>query len=290
LGTAAGLTPALIALVTLGACCSTAAAATAGMSLVAQSSGASPAEALANAWYLGVFQLAVVYVALLAQEQLLTIYRFALDPFPSVEPSIRSERSEASRIGRDSVLRGTFRVILVAAGLTWSLSVLTLGFTTPWSRTALPVEIGGMLQRSIPGVLAVVAGLFPEQLVRLGSRSRWGAASVGLRGLFVVTGASLVAWIPPPWSGPGFCGLTNELLGFGGFAPAWGAVTPPAIGLAALCLRWSFQFLLLGSFAVAVGVSPRSAAPLLVRASRASALGPGTSAATIAAASPSETG
>ena len=40
-GAIAGLTPAMIALVTLGACCSTTAAATAGVGLVAQSSGSS---------------------------------------------------------------------------------------------------------------------------------------------------------------------------------------------------------------------------------------------------------
>jgi hypothetical protein len=71
---AAGLTPALVALVTLGACCSTTAAASAGVVLVAAVTGTSVAFALANSWYLGLFQLAVLGLGLLAQEQLVMIY------------------------------------------------------------------------------------------------------------------------------------------------------------------------------------------------------------------------
>ena len=274
LGTAAGLTPALIAVVTLGACCSTTAAATAGIGLVAQSSGTTPADALANAWYLGVFQLAVVYVALLAQEQLMRIYRFAAEPSHSTESS---DQTAVSQFGRGSIARGALRVILVAAGLSWSLSALTLGFAAPGSRLALAIEIGGILQRVVPGLLAVVAALFPERLVALWARLKWGGVSVGLRALFIITGVSLVAWIPPPWCGAGFSGLANELLGFGGFPVAWGAVTPPAIGSTGLVLRWSLQFLLLGLFAVAVGVSPDTATNRLVRAQRDPAIGRGTS-------------
>jgi len=266
LGTAAGLTPAMIALVTLGACCSTTAAATAGIGIVARSSGTSPAVALANAWYLGVFQLVVVYVALLAQEQLLRIYRFAVEPHSSSEPPAPIARG-ASRIDRTSIVGGVLRVVLVVVGLTWLLSVLTLGFDTAGARPPPLVEIGGVLQRVGPGLLAVVAGLFPERLVALGAGTRRKALSASLRSLMVVLGASLVAWIPPPWSGPGFCGLANELLGFAGFPSGWGAVTPPAIGLVALVLRWSLQFLLLGLFTVVVGLSPEAATKRLLGAS-----------------------
>ncbi len=81
LGSAAGLTPAMIALVTLGACCSTTAAATAGISLAAHAGGIGLAGLLSNTWYLGVIQLSVVYVALIAQEQLLRVYEL----FPPAE-------------------------------------------------------------------------------------------------------------------------------------------------------------------------------------------------------------
>jgi len=266
-GTAAGLTPAMIGLVTLGACCSTTAAATAGISLVAQSGGTSPAEALANAWYLGVFQVAVVYVALLAQEQLLRIYRFAVEPSRTGGSAAQVGWNAGSTVGRGSIGRGTLRLVLVAAGLTWSLSVMTLGFATAGSRSDLPIEVGGIVQREVPGLLAVISGLFPERLVALGARARGGPAAVGLRSLFIATGLSLVAGIPPPWSATGFCGFANELLGFGGFPRVWGAVTPPSIGLAGLILRWSLQFLLLGLFSVIAGISPHFAAKPLTRAS-----------------------
>jgi len=289
-GTAAGLTPAMISLVTLGACCSTTAAATAGISLVAQFSGTSPAEALANAWYLGVVQVAVVYVALLAQEQLLRIYRFAVEPSRSGDSSAEIAWNARPRVGRDSIGRGALRLVLVAAGLTWSLSVMTLGFATAGSHSSLSVEIGGMLQREVPGVLAVVAGLFPERLVALCGRARGSPVSVGLRALLIATGLSLVAGIPPPWSGTGFCGLANELLGFGGFPRVWGAITPPAIGLAGLILRWSLQFLLVGLFSVAVGVSPKTATRVLTRTSREPGLRRESSTATNPSAAVSDSG
>jgi hypothetical protein len=71
---ALGLTPAMIAFVTLGACCSTSAAATAGIGLLAHSGGVGATALFANTWYLGFVQVAVVYVALIAQEQLVRIY------------------------------------------------------------------------------------------------------------------------------------------------------------------------------------------------------------------------
>ena len=90
-GSVAGFTPAMIALVTLGACCSTTAAATAGITLAAQSSGTSAATLLANTWYLGLFQVVVVYVALVAQEQLVRVYGLLFGGTPP-EPSTTSER------------------------------------------------------------------------------------------------------------------------------------------------------------------------------------------------------
>ncbi|MGA7922471.1 MAG: hypothetical protein WCA77_00630 [Thermoplasmata archaeon] len=71
---ALGITPAMFALVTLGACCSTTAAATAGLSLAARWGGGTATSLLGNTWYLGLIQLSVVYGALLAQEYLVRVY------------------------------------------------------------------------------------------------------------------------------------------------------------------------------------------------------------------------
>jgi hypothetical protein len=90
---AIGLTPAMVALVTLGACCSTTAAATAGLSLAARLGGGAASAVLANTWYLGAIQLSVVYVALLAQEHLVRVYdlfsRVPMEgrPVPAAGPS-----------------------------------------------------------------------------------------------------------------------------------------------------------------------------------------------------------
>ncbi len=83
---AVGLTPAMIAFVTLGACCSTTAAATAGISLAAHSGGGGATALFADTWYLGFVQVAVVYVALIAQEHLVRIYDLFSDP-SAPEPS-----------------------------------------------------------------------------------------------------------------------------------------------------------------------------------------------------------
>lgn len=81
---ALGLTPAMIALVTLGACCSTTAAATAGISLFSRSGDG--AAFLGDTWYLGLVQLGIVYVALIAQEQLVRIYDLGT-PFSTPKPT-----------------------------------------------------------------------------------------------------------------------------------------------------------------------------------------------------------
>ncbi len=83
----AGLTPAMISLVTLGACCSTTAAASAGVGLVAVAAGTTTNNLLLNNWFLGVFQIAIVWVALLAQELLLIVYAGLFDPGAAVSAS-----------------------------------------------------------------------------------------------------------------------------------------------------------------------------------------------------------
>jgi hypothetical protein len=94
---AIGLTPAMIALVTLGACCSTTAAATAGLSLAARWGGGTANALLANTWYLGVVQLSVVYVALLAQEHLGRVYDFFSRPSREERPASGTSNSPTTQ-------------------------------------------------------------------------------------------------------------------------------------------------------------------------------------------------
>jgi hypothetical protein len=254
MGSIAGLTPAMIALVTLGACCSTTAAATAGIGVVAQTSGTSIANLLANNWYLGAFQITILWVALLAQEQLIVVYgvlfglaRGAAPVAPvALEPTGRPRRIAAAGL----------RAALVVGGLTWALAVLAAWTTVSPTTAPAALWVSWLWQHLLPGVLAVLVGLFPRGVgeVLLG----WGR-SVGARSLrvaLVLSGLSLATWVPPPVSAWGVHGLVNELLGAAGAPVAWGAVAPGfAIGTAVL-LRWVLQFGLLGAFAIALGVSP----------------------------------
>jgi len=76
----AGLTPAMVALLTLGACCSTSAAAVGAIGALAEAGGTSYNEILLNSWALNLVQLAVLGVALLAQEQLIRVYGNLVEP------------------------------------------------------------------------------------------------------------------------------------------------------------------------------------------------------------------
>jgi len=269
IGSAAGFTPAMIGLVTLGACCSTTAAATAGVSLVAQSSGSSPAEALANAWYLGVFQMVVVYVALIAQEQLVRVYGFLVDAAGSGTASSDAGRPVPTSLGWRGVGSTVLRIALVASGLTWALAMFAGWFATPPARASVSMWFGEIVQHLVPGVLAVLVALFPA-----GTRAFWERFSRGrsvllVRAALVLSGISLVTWLPTSLTGPGVASLGNELLGFWGFPGSWGAVAPPALGVIGLSLRWAFQFGLLGVLVVVMGVSPNAALTPLLRSAGA---------------------
>ncbi|MCI4363072.1 MAG: hypothetical protein L3K13_02030 [Thermoplasmata archaeon] len=270
-GSAAGLTPALLALLTLGACCSTTAAATAGIGLAAQSTGTTASAALANAWYLGVFQVSVIFVALLAQEQLVAIYG-VLFRGPDGEAGSAPSSPRPTQLGARGAASGLLRVCLVVAGVTWSLAALPSWFTNPHGATAASRGVSLAFLHFGPGLLAVLLALFPVETLAAWRRLERTALGTVLRGSLLAGGLALLTWLPPPLDGAGGGGLGNELLGFAGLPASWGAVAPPALLPIALFARWGLQFLLLGSFAVAVGIAPETA----VRALRWSSAAPRT--------------
>jgi hypothetical protein len=253
MGSIAGLTPAMIALVTLGACCSTTAAASAGLGVVAQTSGTSIANLLANNWYLGVFQMVILWVALLAQEQLIVVYGvlFGLSKGPSTVEGMRANPGGARRLASTAL-----RAALVVGGVTWTLAIL-VAWTTVSPGTAGPgLWVAWVLQHLVPGVFAVVVGLFPRAVVGdlLEEGRPWGARF--LRATLFVSGLSLLAWVPPAIAGWGVHGLVNELLGSLGAPAGWGAVAPGLGAGTALLLRWVLGFGLLGVFGLAVAIAP----------------------------------
>jgi hypothetical protein len=259
--TAAGLTPAMIALVTLGACCSTTAAATAGIGITAQASGTSLNDLLLNTWFLGVFQLAILWIALLAQEQLVRVYGF-LFGFGGGSPSTLT--SPPPPVDRRFVLGAFLRIGLLAGGATWSLAMLAEWTTTPVLGAGPWEWAQWVLQHQAVAILAVLAALFPVGLYRHFAPGSSGTGARTLRGVAIVGGISLLGWFPAPIASAGFFGLGNELLGYLGLSAAWGAVPPGSIGPLAFGLRAGFQFLLIGGFALAFGLSPRaSMAPIM---------------------------
>jgi len=272
-GSVAGLTPAMIALVTLGACCSTTAAATAGIALAAQSTGTSTAAVLANAWYLGVFQVVVIYVALIAQEQLLSVYGFLLGSPPLGLPKVRPGNAMPRQLGWRGAGSAVLRVALVAAGLTWSLSMFVGWFTTPPGRASASAWFGWVVLHQVPGILAVLVALFPAGTLAFWEKLPGAPSRLAIRGILITAGLALLTWMPASMSRAGAVALGNEVLGFLSLPASWGAIVPPAIGPVGISLRWAFQFVLLGVVAVAMGIAPEaSLKPLL----RSSAVGPRT--------------
>lgn len=248
---AAGFTPALIALVTLGACCSTTAAATAGIGAIAQASGTGIDQLLFNNWYLDVFQVGVLWIALLAQEQLLVIYGGLLG-----DPEASGAATVPTPLGRRSGPPAALRVVLLGGGVVWGVSAVVA-----WtSFDPVPVTAGllaqALVQHLLLAALAVAAGLFGASAIAPLGRESPRAALLALRAALVVAGGSVLAYVPPPLAGAGLFGFGNELLGAVGAPSSWGAVAPPTVAPTVLLLRWTLEFLLLGGFAVAVGVAP----------------------------------
>jgi hypothetical protein len=253
-GTIAGLTPAMIALVTLGACCSTTAAATAGVWLVAQASGSSVTNLLTNNWFLGIFQIVVVYVALIAQELLLQMYRSL---FAAGDPGYAGPMPASRPLDARAVAGGALRIALVAAGITWVLTVLADWTTQSPGSANAAVWFNWLVEHFLVGGAAVLVALAP-QTVRgwlgvLGPSAR----SRIVRSVLLAGAWALGGWVPPPLAGAGIEGFGNELLGILGISSSWGAVSPGVVPGPVLAFQWGFQYMLLAGFAAWVSLSPR---------------------------------
>ncbi|MGI0129072.1 MAG: hypothetical protein ACREEC_02790, partial [Thermoplasmata archaeon] len=255
LSAVAGLTPAMIALVTLGACCSVTAAGTAGVGLVAQASGSNLDNLLVNDWYLDVFQVVVVLVALLAQEMILEVYGglFGLAPeAPGVSDPLRRSSTRGLLAG------GALRAGLLLGGVTWSLAMVA-EWTTVSPLTATPtLWFQWIFQHQLISALAILVALFPREMFAAFTRpASWWVLAVRVGAL--LGGLSLIAWVPPSVAAGGAAGFVNELFGVWGLPSAWGAVAPVYAPGAALYVRWGLQYLLLGGFSTACALAPRRA-------------------------------
>ncbi len=241
----AGAGAAITGLATLGACCCTTCASAAGVAVVAAASGTNVALLLGQTWYLDLFQLVVVGLALLALERSLRL--------PAGYCRV------APRVDGGFVLGSLLRIGLLVAGITWSLAMFV-----EWVEIA-PLAAGPALwyhwivEHQLLSVAAVAAGMFPKESEAWIRRVYARAEGWALRLVLLVGGITWGIGVPPPLSGAGLAGLVNEILAVLGASAAWGAVTPD-VGLGpALLFHWVFQHLLLGAFAMALAVAPRAA-------------------------------
>ncbi len=248
-GTVAGLTPAMITLVTLGACCSTTAAASAGVGLVAQASGTSITNLLVNNWFLGVFQIVVVWIALLAQELLLIVYAGIFG-----SPSESEAMPAAPTLDRRTVLSGAIRVVLLIGGVLWSLSMVAEWTVVAPGSASAGIWFQWLVQHQVVAGLAIAAALFPAGTSRVLLACRSGVRWV-VPVMLAAAGATLL-FAPPPLPAWGLDGLVNQMVFVARGPSAWGAIAPGGLGGAALALRWAGEYALLGGFAILAALWP----------------------------------
>ncbi len=221
----AGLTPAMVAVLTLGACCSTSAAAAGGIGAIAEASGTTYNQILLNSWYLNVFQVAVLGLALIAQEQLIAVYGNLLGTSSEASQRVPDATRRAASTVRGPV--PAVRLFLIVTGTLWTLSLL-VQLAAPSAGAPLTGRIiGAIYQHGFIGVAAIAAGLLPGSVRRAVTQPKLQRFVRGGRALLLVGGASIAVGVPPPVSGWGVYGLGNEVLGAAGVPARLGGVPPP---------------------------------------------------------------
>ena len=274
-GAVTGLTPAMISLVTLGSCCTTTAAATGGIGLIAQASGTSTANLLLNNWYLGAAQMVIVWAALFGQELLLTVYGGLLGVRSSGSPSVRPV---APPVDRRWAAGATLRAVLAVGGVLWSISMLAEFTTHDPSTAGAGWWFRWTVQHQLLAALAVGAAFFPEAAARF-ARSLHRGRRRPLGWAFGVAALSLLVWLPPPLPAWGLDSFGSQLVGAFGLPSAWGAIPLGSVTGAALVVRWVIEYLVPAGFVLAAVVDPdRAFAPLLATVARFEQTAPATAA------------
>lgn len=249
-GAAAGVGPAITGLATLGACCCTSCVGAAGITVVAAASGSSLNQLLLNDWYLGVFQVAVVYLALVAQERSVRLGQVACPP-------------AAATTGR-AVVSVLLRLALLISGITWSLAMLV-----EWSETSPLGAPAGLwyhwiFEHQLLAVVAFLAGMFPQEFADGVLRIFARRAGTAVRAVLLVSAVTWGLGVPPFALTWGLGGLLNEALGAAGVSAASGGIAPDLPFGPALIFHWGFQHLLLAGFAASVALAPSRLSALLL--------------------------
>ncbi len=255
-GALTGLTPAMLSLVTLGACCSTTAAATAGIGLVADASATTVSNVLYNDWYLGVFQIVVVWASLFAQELLLTVYRGLTDP-RSTGPGPQAEPPRGPWLAV-----GGIRTALFVGGLLLVLSVGADWTAVDPMRAGPGAWFSWIVQYAVVGVAALGLALFPLGTIRLLARAGRSLANRFVPGLVALAGTSLLVWLPPPFPAWGLSSVPDQVLGAFGALPGWGAAPVAGASLPWLLFRWVVVMAVPAAFVLGAALRPDRLAAL----------------------------
>ncbi len=258
-GSLAGLTPAFLSLATIGACCTITTSTAAGLGVVAQTSGTTAYTLLANNWFLGVFEIVVLAIALLAHEALLETYGplLGLTTAPNGRAvHLPDATPTPAPLSGATIARAAVRVVLLLGGVFWGLAGIGLAATYNYPFSSPSFWFAVLVQHELIAAVAVFIAILPGAASQGLVRASRSIAGAGLRAVLFVAGISVVAWLPPAWLGTGAEGLVNELFGTAGLPASWGAVAPPyGMGLA-LVLRFGCQFGLMGSFALLLALLP----------------------------------
>ncbi len=259
-GALTGLTPAMISLVTLGSCCTTTAAATGGIGLIAQASGTTTANLLANSWYLGLAQMIIVWVALVGQELLLTVYGGLLGlRGPVGAPSPLS----APRIDRRWAAGAALRSVLAIGAVLWSLSMFAEWTTHDPMTASAGWWFRWVVQHQLIAAVAAGAAFVPLGALRFVRFARKGAGRI-VGAVLVLASVSLLFWLPAPLPSWGLDSLGSQMLGTLGASTAWGAIPLGSVTGAALYLRWALEYLAPAGFVLFAVLAPdRAFAPLI---------------------------
>lgn len=248
-GAAAGVGPAITGVATLGACCCTSCVGVTGITVVAAASGTNLNTLLFNNWYIGVFQVAVVYVALLAQERILTVSRSYCPTPPPLD----------RRFAAGTLLR----LALMIAGITWSMAMFVEWTDVSPLTASAATWYHWIFEHQLLSLTAVAAGLFPKEFSEAIRSAASRFSGQGLRIALGLAGFTWAIWVPAQLAGLGLGGFLNELFGFLGTSALLAPIPPDAALGAPLYFHWAFQHLLLGAFALTVAMFPlRAIAPL----------------------------
>jgi hypothetical protein len=257
-GASAAVAPAITGLATMGACCCTSCAGTVGIAVIAAASGTDMLVLLRQGWYLELFQLVVVGVALLAQERALRVSKGACATLP--------------KMGARFAVGVLLRISLLIAGITWSLAMFVEWIYKPPLSASAFTWYHWIFEHQVLSLVAIVAGLFPNELAGWIQRVYRDPEGWALRLVLLDAGITWGIWVPPVLTGLGLGGLINEMVSFYLVPASWGAVAPDSPLGPALLFHWIFQHALLAGFAILLAVRPKLATEPLLRTVAGSAV------------------